>query len=231
MFYFKRWEDLPVFMKLPEVRPYWEALNGKRVQLKFKRILDIILSLVLIVLLAIPMAVIAILIKNDSPGPVFFRQERITSYGKHFMIHKFRTMVDNAQSMGSSVTLKDDHRITKTGHLLRKMRIDEIPQLFDVLKGDMSFVGTRPESVKYVERYCPEYIATLLLPAGITSEASIRYKDEEELLSSAGDADSVYINEILPEKMKWNLKSVMEFSFIGDILTMFRTVGAVFFGS
>ena len=114
--------------------------------------------------------------------------------------------------------------------MLRKLRLDEIPQLFDVLNGDMSFVGTRPESVKYVEMYRPEYMATLLMPAGITSEASIRYKDEDELLSAADDVDLVYTEEILPEKMKWNLKSIEDFSMFSDLRTMFRTARAVFGG-
>lgn len=225
--FLRKWEELPEFMQVPEVRPYWDVLNGKRTQLLLKRVIDILLSFFLIVLLSVPMAVVAVLIRFDSPGPVFFRQARVTSYGKHFMIHKFRTMVDNAQSLGSTVTVKGDSRITKVGQMLRKLRIDELPQLFDVLSGDMSFVGTRPEAVKYVEMYRPEYLATLLMPAGITSEASIRYKDEDELLNGADDVDAVYINEILPEKMKWNLKSIEDFSVIGDLKTMFRTVGAV----
>ena len=225
--FLRNWEDLPESMRIPEVRPYWEALNRKRLQLLIKRVLDILLSILMILLLAVPMLIVAALIKLDSPGPVFFRQARVTSYGKHFMIHKFRTMVDNAQNLGSTVTVKGDSRITRVGNMLRKLRIDELPQLFDVLSGDMSFVGTRPEAVKYVDKYSPKYLATLLMPAGITSEASIRYKDEDELLNEADDVDSVYINEILPEKMRWNLKSIEEFSVIGDIKTMFRTVGAV----
>lgn len=229
-FLLRRWEDLPESMRIPEVRPYWESLDGKRTQLFIKRLLDILFSIVLVVLLAIPMAVIAVWIRLDSPGPVSFRQERVTSYGRHFMIHKFRTMVDNAQNIGSAVTVKDDSRITRSGNVLRKLRLDEIPQLFDVLNGDMSFVGTRPESVKYVEMYRPEYMATLLMPAGITSEASIRYKDEDELLSAADDVDLVYTEEILPEKMKWNLKSIEDFSMFSDLRTMFRTARAVFGG-
>ena len=225
--FFRKWEELPEFMRIPEVRPYWEVLNRKKTQLILKRVVDIVLSLLMIVLLSVPMIVVAVLIRVDSPGPVFFRQARVTSYGKHFMIHKFRTMVDNAQSLGSTVTVKGDSRITRVGQTLRKLRIDELPQLFDVLSGDMSFVGTRPEAVKYVEMYRPEYLATLLMPAGITSAASIRYKDEDELLNGADDVDSVYIKQILPEKMKWNLKSIEEFSLIGDLKTMFRTVGAV----
>ena len=223
----RKWDDLPDFIRVPEVRPYWEILNKKRGQLVLKRLFDIVAGVVLLIILAIPMAIIAVLIKRDSEGPVFYRQERATAYGKHFRIHKFRTMVSNADKIGSTVTVGNDSRITKVGSKLRGHRLDELPQVLDVISGSMSFVGTRPEAVKYIERYEPEYRATLLLPAGITSEASIRYKDEDRLLNAADDVDKVYIEKVLPEKMKWNLKSIKEFSFFGDIATMFRTVFAV----
>ena len=223
----KKWDDLPAFMKTPEVRPYWEALNKKRGQLALKRAFDVTAGTVLLALLCPPMAVIAIMIKHDSEGPVFYRQERVTTYGKHFRIHKFRTMVSNADKIGTAVTVGNDSRITKVGAKLRGYRLDELPQVIDVIKGDMSFVGTRPEAVKYVEHYKPEYNATLLMPAGITSEASIRYKDEDKLLDAAEDVDKVYVEQVLPGKMKWNLESVKNYSFAGEILTMFRTVGAV----
>ena len=186
------------------------------------------IATILFIILAIPMAVIAVMIKREDPGPAFYRQERVTSYGKHFRIHKFRTMVVNADKIGTAVTVGDDPRITRIGHKLRRVRLDELPQVFDVIKGDMSFVGTRPEAVNYVEKYKPEYNATLLMPAGITSEASIRYKDEDKLLNSADDVDEVYVNQVLPAKMKWNLESIERFRFSRDILTMFRTVFAVF---
>ena len=223
----RKWDDLPDFMKTQEVKPYYEVLMKKRVSLFFKRAVDLVGGLVLLVLLAIPMAVIAVLIKLDSEGPVYYRQERVTTYGKHFKIHKFRTMVSNADKIGTAVTVGNDSRITKVGAKLRGCRLDELPQVLDLISGDMSFVGTRPEAVKYVEKYKPEYMATLLLPAGITSEASIRYKDEAELLENAVDVDRVYVEEVLPGKMKFNLQSIMEFSFIGEIKTMFRTVFAV----
>ena len=223
----KKWDDLPEFMRTPEVRPYWEVLNKKRGQLVLKRIFDFVVSIILFVILAIPMAIIAILIKTDSEGPVFYRQERVTTYGKHFRIHKFRTMVSNADKIGTAVTVGNDSRITKIGSKLRGHRLDELPQVFDVISGDMSFVGTRPEAVKYVERYKPEYNATMLMPAGITSEASIRYKDEDKLLNAADDVDDVYVNTVLPEKMKWNLESIRRFRFLREVLTMFRTVFAV----
>ena len=221
------WDKLPDFMRVPEVRPYWEALNKKRGQLIVKRIFDFVVAIILLVILAIPMAVIAVVIKMDSPGTVFYRQERVTTYGKHFRIHKFRTMVSDADKIGTAVTVGNDSRITRIGAKLRRLRLDELPQVFDVIKGDMSFVGTRPEAVKYVEQYKPEYTATLLMPAGITSEASIRYKDEDKLLNAADDVDNVYVEKVLPEKMKWNLESIRRFRLLREILTMFRTVFAV----
>ena len=223
----KRWADLPEFMRIPEVKPYYETLSKKKGQIVLKRIFDIVVAVLLLIVLLIPMFVIALAIKGDSHGPVFYRQERVTTYGKHFKIHKFRTMVSNAEKIGSSVTMNNDKRVTKVGKRLRSLRLDELPQLIDVIVGNMSFVGTRPEAVKYVDRYRPEYNATFLLPAGITSEASIRYKDEEKLLNTADDIDRVYVNEVLPEKMKWNLESIYNFSFIQEIRTMFRTVFAV----
>lgn len=221
------WDELPDDIKNEKVRPYYDALSKHKAGLFFKRVLDVIAAIDLIILLGIPMLVIAIMIKCDSKGPVFFRQERVTSYGARFRIHKFRTMVNNADKIGTSVTVDNDTRITKVGSKLRKLRLDEFPQLFDVLSGDMSFVGTRPEVVKYVDRYNDEMKATLLMPAGITSIASIEYKDEAELLEKAEDADEVYVNDILPDKMKYNLKSVKEFGFFKDIGVLFKTVAAV----
>lgn len=223
----KKWETLPDYMQNDEVRGYYETLQKKKVSMFLKRIMDLLGGLILLILLAIPMIVISIMIKLDSEGPVFYRQERVTTYGKHFKIHKFRTMVSNADKIGSAVTVGNDSRITKVGAKLRGCRLDELPQVLDLISGNMSFVGTRPEAVKYVEQYKPEYMATLLLPAGITSEASIRYKDEAELLDAASDVDKTYIEEVLPGKMKYNLDSIKNFSFFWDIATMFRTVLAV----
>lgn len=223
----KRWEDLPDFMRIDEVKPYYDSLDKKRFSLALKRAMDLVGGIILLVILAIPMAIIAVWIKLDSEGPIFYRQERITTYGKHFRIHKFRTMVSNADKIGSAVTVGNDNRITKVGAKLRGCRLDELPQVLDLISGDMSFVGTRPEAVKYVEKYKPEHMATLLLPAGITSEASIRYKDEAELLDAADDVDRVYVEDVLPGKMKYNLEAVKNFSFLGEIATMFRTVFAV----
>ena len=223
----KKWEDLPGYMRVPEVRPYYDILKKRQFSLVIKRAFDLMVSLVMLIVVSIPMLIIAIAIKIDSEGPVLYRQERVTTYGKHFKIHKFRTMVSNADKIGSAVTVGNDSRITRVGNYLRRLRLDELPQLFDVIEGNMSFVGTRPEVVKYVERYKPEYMATLLMPAGVTSEASIRYKDEDKLLNAADDVDAVYIGQVLPKKMKWNLESIARFRFLREILTMFRTVFAV----
>lgn len=223
----RKWEDLPEEMQIPEVRKYYEILAKHKISLFLKRTFDVIVSSIMLVIFAIPILIISILIVIDSPGGVFYRQTRVTTYGKQFRIHKFRTMVVNADKMGSLVTVGQDSRITKIGSFLRKYRLDELPQLLDVLDGSMSYVGTRPEVPKYVENYTAEMKATLLLPAGITSEASIRYKDEAELLDGVANVDKVYVEQVLPGKMKYNLQAIEKFSFFGEIATMFRTVFAV----
>lgn len=223
----KKWENLPDFMKNDEVKVYYDVLKNKRFSLFFKRVFDIVVSFIMIILCSPILLIISILIVKDSKGGVFYRQERVTQYGKVFRIFKFRTMVKNADQIGTQVTVSNDSRITKVGSKLRNCRLDELPQLFNIFLGDMTFVGTRPESVHYVKSYTNEMYATLLLPAGVTSEASIEYKDEADLLDQADDVDSVYIKEVLPEKMKYNLNSIKEFSFFKEIATMFRTVFAV----
>lgn len=223
----REWNQLPEYMQTDAVRPYYEQLKKKEFSLFLKRIFDIVVSLVLIVLLSPLLLVLSILIVLDSKGGVFYRQERVTQYGRKFRIFKFRTMVANADKIGTQVTVSNDSRITRVGAVIRKYRLDEIPQLFNILLGDMSLVGTRPESTHYVKHYAPEMFATLLLPAGVTSEASIKYKDEAELLNKADDVDKVYIEKVLPGKMEYNLESISNFSFIKDIGTMFKTVVAV----
>lgn len=223
----KNWNKLPEYMRTDEVRPYYDLLQRKKLSLFFKRVFDIVVSLIMIILCSPILLIISILIVKDSKGGVFYRQERVTQYGRVFRIFKFRTMVQNADQIGTQVTVSNDSRITKIGSKLRDCRLDELPQLFNIFLGDMTFVGTRPESVHYVKSYTNEMYATLLLPAGVTSEASIEYKDEADLLDQADDVDSVYINEVLPEKMKYNLNSIKEFSFFNEIATMFRTVFAV----
>ena len=222
----KNWNELPEYMRTDDVRPYYDLLQKKRLSLFFKRVFDIVVSLIMIILCSPILLIISILIVKDSEGGVFYRQERVTQYGRVFRIFKFRTMVQNDQ-IGTQVTVSNDSRITKIGSKLRNCRLDELPQLFNIFLGDMTFVGTRPESVHYVKSYTNEMYATLLLPAGVTSEASIEYKDEADLLDQADDVDSVYINEVLPEKMKYNLNSIKEFSFFKEIATMFKTVFAV----
>lgn len=224
----KPWDQLPDNMRTDAVRPYYDVLKKRRGSLILKRIFDFLVSLILLLIIWPILVIIAVAVRLDSPGPAFFRQVRVTTYGRKFKMWKYRTMVANADKLGPQVTTNNDMRVTRIGKVLRGVRLDELPQLINILVGDMSFVGTRPEVVKYVEAYKPEYYATLLLPAGVTSEASIRYKDEYALLEKAEDADKVYIEEILPAKMVWNLESITRFRFLREILTMIRTVMAVF---
>lgn len=221
------WEKLPPQMQTEAVKPYYEILQKKQISLIFKRLFDIVVSLIMLLILSPVFFVLAIAIKLDSKGPVFYRQVRVTQYGKEFRIFKFRTMVNNADKIGSQVTVGGDSRITRVGKVIRECRLDEIGQLLNILGGSMTFVGTRPEVPKYVEKYTSEMWATLLLPAGVTSEASIRYKDEAALLDAAEDVDATYIQDVLPGKMKYNLRSIQEYSFFKDIETMFQTVFAV----
>ena len=221
------WEQLPAEMQTDAVRPYYDVLRKKQGSLLLKRIFDVVVSALMLLVLLPVFLVLAIAIKLDSPGPVFYRQVRITQYGKQFRIFKFRSMVQNADKKGALVTVGADSRITRVGKLIRKCRLDEICQLIDVLRGTMTFVGTRPEVPKYVDSYTPEMLATLLLPAGVTSMASILYKDEDRLLENAVDVDRTYIEQVLPGKMGYNLREIKKFSFFGDIKVMFMTVFAV----
>lgn len=223
----KKWEDLPVQLRTDAVRPYYDILKKKQGSLILKRIFDIIVSTMMLIIVSPVFLILAIAIKLDSPGPVFYRQERVTQYGKIFRIFKFRTMVSNADKIGTQVTVGNDSRITRVGKLIRKCRLDEVSQLIDVFRGAMTFVGTRPEVTQYVAAYTPEMMATLLLPAGVTSLASIMYKDEDALLDGAENVDETYVKAVLPEKMRYNLEAIERFSFLGDIKVMFMTVLAV----
>ena len=223
----KKWDDLPDFLRTDEVRPYYDRLAQRKMSLALMRCMDVALSAVMLVLLCPLFLGLAVAIKLDSPGPVFYRQVRITRYGEEFRIFKFRSMVSDADKRGSLVTVSGDSRITRVGKFIRKCRLDELCQLIDIFRGTMTFVGTRPEVPKYVAAYTPEMLATLLLPAGVTSRASILYKDEAELLDAARDVDAVYIRDVLPGKMKYNLEEIRNFSFFSDIKTMFQTVLAV----
>ena len=223
----RKWDKLPPEMRIPEVKVYYDILKKRKFSLFMKRLFDIVVSLTLLILLSPVFLILAIAIKLDSKGPVFYRQTRVTQYGKEFRIFKFRSMVTDADK-GSLLTVGGDSRVTKTGRFIRKYKLDEFSQLIDVLRGTMTFVGTRPEVPKYVEKYTPEMLATLLLPAGITSEASIYYKDENELLDAAEDVEKTYLEVVLPDKMKYNLAAIRSFSFIDDIKVMILTVLAVF---
>lgn len=227
MMVFREWEKLPAFMRVEEVRPYYDILQKKKAGLWLKRMFDITVSAVMCVALLPVFAVLSILISADSKGGVFYRQVRITQYGKKFKILKFRTMTAGADKAGPQITVGNDSRITKIGSFLRKYRLDELPQLLNILMGDMTFVGTRPEVPGYVKRYTPEMRATLLLPAGVTSLASICYKDEAELLKGSRDPDRVYLEKILPGKMRYNLESLRKFGLLEDVKVMVLTVAAV----
>ena len=220
-------EKLPEKLQNEKVKPYYDILYKKRAVLLWKRVTDLFISILLLVFLLIPMLILAIIVKCTSKGPVLYKQKRVTTYGKVFNIFKFRTMVVNADQIGALVTSENDQRVTKIGRVLRKYRLDELPQVFNVLSGKMSIVGTRPEVPKYVDRYTDEMYATLLMPAGITSFASIKFKDEEKLLQDSNNVDEDYINKILPKKMRYNLKYIYRFGFKRDLYLMLKTVKEV----
>lgn len=227
----KKWENIPDNIKNEKTKDYYDILNSKKITLFLKRLFDIIFSTILLIVLSPILIILAIAIKIDSKGPIFYRQERITQYGKPFKIFKFRTMIFNADKIGALVTTKNDSRITRVGNIIRKCRLDEIPQLINILIGNMTFVGTRPEVKKYVERYTDEMKATLLMPAGVTSIASIRYKNEDEIIGKyieqGENIDDIYVNRVLPEKMKYNIEYVKKFTIFQDILICVQTVNEV----
>lgn len=223
----RKWDKLPEQMQTPEVRKYYDILAKKQASMLLKRLFDILVSAIMLIILSPVLLGLAIAVAVDSPGGVFYRQIRVTSYGREFRIHKFRTMVANADQIGAQITVGEDPRITRVGTKLRGLRLDELPQLIDVFCGNMSFVGTRPEVPKYVAQYAPEMWATLLMPAGVTSKASIQYKDEAELLDKAENVDKAYVEQVLPGKMAYNLRSIENFSIWEELCVMFKTVVAV----
>lgn len=227
----KKYEYIPEYVKNPEVKRYYDILSKKKVSLLLKRLVDIVLSLIMLIFLSPVMIILAIIIKIDSKGPIFYRQERITTYGKMFKIFKFRTMVQDADKRGSLVTKQGDSRITRVGNKIRKCRLDELPQLINILKGEMSFVGTRPEVKKYVDMYTDEMKATLLMPAGVTSMASIKFRDEdaiiEKYIKEGEEIDDIYVKRVLPEKMKWNLEYMEKVNIRNDIGICLSTVRTV----
>lgn len=224
----KKWEQLPKEFQIEEIKPYYDKLRKKNFSLFWKRVFDIFVSGLMLIILFPFFLFLSLAIKIDSRGPVFYRQERVTQYGKHFRIFKFRSMVNNADKKGTLVTVENDSRITRVGKFIRKLRLDEISQLIDVFRGTMTFVSTRPEVPKYVDKYKPEYLVTLLLPAGVTSMASIKFKDEAELLNGKDDVDKVYVEEVLPKKMEYNLSEIKKYGFWRDIKIMFITIFIVF---
>lgn len=226
-----KWDSLPEEMKNQDILRYYNILSKKKISLLVKRTFDFVVALLMLIAISPVLLILAVIIKVDSEGPVFYRQERVTTGNKMFRIFKFRTMVVNADKIGSLVTVGQDPRITRVGRKIRKFRLDELPQLINIVSGDMSFVGTRPEVRKYVDCYTDEMMATLLMPAGVTSLASITYKDEDEIMEEKTvegiNADDAYVNYILPEKMKYNLEYLENFSFWGDIALMLKTVISV----
>lgn len=189
-----------------------------------KRLFDILASLCGIIVVGIPLIIIAILIKLDSKGPILFLQKRVGRYGNPFYIYKFRTMVTDAEKLGKQITVGHDSRITKVGAVLRKYKIDELPQLFNVLKGDMSLVGPRPEVPRYVELYSEEERRVLDVRPGITDLASIRYKDENDILGKVENPEEYYINIIMKDKLKLNLEYIEKSNLIFDIKLIFKTI-------
>lgn len=223
-----KWDELPDNMKIPEVIEYYNILKKRQTYLIVRRIFDIIFSFIMIIILLIPMIIIGLSIKLNDSGPIFFKQKRITTYGKEFTIYKFRTMAENDKSNNSNITIDNDSRITSIGVVLRKYKLDELPQLFNIFIGDMGLIGTRPEVADYVKKYKPEYYATLLIPAGITSSASIKFADESKLIKKGDDVDEVYLNIILPSKMILNLEDIKNIGVVRDLKILFRTVVSVF---
>ena len=223
----RRWNSLPDVMKTKEVRKYYNIIKRRQGSLKLKRVFDVVVASIMLIFHAIPMLVIAVCIKLDSRGPVFFRQERVTQYGRIFKIYKFRTMVVDAPKLGASVTVDNDSRITRVGRVLRKIRADEFPQLFNILNGDMTLVGTRPEVPEYVKKDKKKMYATLLLPAGLTSRTSIAYKDEDKILAGAANPAEAYVNEVLPAKMMYNLEALKKFGFKEDCRVLWDTFASV----
>lgn len=224
----KKFDSLDDVFKNEYVKNYYDIIEDKKISRICKIVFDRVVAAIMLVLFSPIIIGLAIWIKIDSEGPVFYKQKRITTYGKEFEIYKFRTMVKDADKLGTAVTLQNDPRISSVGKKLRKLRLDELPQLINVFLGDMSFVGTRPEVKKYVDKYTPEMYATLLMPAGITSPASIEYKDEDEVIESYKnqglEVDEIYTEKVLPEKMKYNLKYIEEFSFFNDLKIMIQTI-------
>ena len=201
-----------------------ETLENKKMQLVLKRILDVILSGLGLMILSPIFLIIGILIKLDSKGSVFFKQVRVGIYGNEFEIYKFRTMVNDAEKKGRQITVGKDNRITKVGNFIRKYKLDELPQLINVFKGEMSLVGPRPEVPRYVELYDEEQEQILLVKPGITDYSSIEFRNENEILGESSNPDKEYIENIMPCKINLNMKYINEISLITDIKIILKTI-------
>jgi len=196
-----------------------------------KRLFDILFSFIGLILLQPLFVMVAIMIKVESTGPVFFRQGRVGKNSRRFVIYKFRTMVVDAEKKGLRITSGGDNRITRTGRILRKFKIDELPQLFNVLKGDMSFVGPRPEVIKYVEWYKDDYERILSVRPGITDISSITFRNEESILQGVDDPEHYYVHVLLPEKMRLAQEYIAQASFSYDVELILKTLFKVIFPS
>jgi lipopolysaccharide/colanic/teichoic acid biosynthesis glycosyltransferase len=194
-----------------------------------KRLFDILFSFIGLLLLQPLFVITAIMIKVDSTGPVFFSQGRVGKNFRRFMIYKFRTMVVDAEKKGLHITSGGDNRITRTGRILRKFKIDELPQLFNVLKGDMSLVGPRPEIIKYVEWYKDDYERILSIRPGITDISSLTFRNEESILQGVDDPERYYVHVLLPEKMRLAREYIQNMSFFYDVRLIFKTLYKIIF--
>jgi lipopolysaccharide/colanic/teichoic acid biosynthesis glycosyltransferase len=221
------YSELPENMKNETTAEYLEILKKRKFHLVMKRCFDISVSLILLICFSPFFLLLAVAIKLDSKGPVFYRQIRVGRYNQDFKIFKFRSMVSNADKIGLAITTGNDPRITRMGKFIRKCRLDEISQLLNVLNGTMSLVGPRPEVRKYVDAYQPKYMATLLVRPGVTAEASIRFRNEDELLAQGDNPEKIYMEDILPIKMNLGLEYMKKVSVFRDMKIMFQTVFAV----
>lgn len=224
----KSYEYLPNQMQTQMVKVYYDLLSKKKKTLVIKRIIDIVLCGIITIISSPFLIIFALLIKLTSKGPVVFKQQRVGKDMKMFNIYKFRTMEKEASKKGGEITTNNDSRITTFGKFLRKINMDEMPQLFNVLKGDMSIIGTRPEVLSYVNEYSQEMFATLLLPPGMLSLASVFYKDENAMLKDVSDVHKVYVEKILPDKMQYNLQYLKTISIKEDFKLIGKSIACMF---
>lgn len=218
----RSWNKISLPINNDAVKPIYDILKRRRLYRFIKRTFDLFASLFLLVLLFLPSLIIGIIIVCDSRGGMFFNQTRVGRYGKSFKIIKFRTMRKDSEG-NQHITHKNDNRITKVGKILRRTHLDEFPQLLNVIAGQMSFIGTRPEVQQFVDQYHDEWYATLLMRPGITSTASYSCDGEAGVLEE-GNADEIYLNKVLPTKMAMNIEDIKKMSIARDIKILFKTV-------